>query len=112
MKVEIKAPEPFISVMKKTNELAAFTNFWSCHQTLEPTDANLDALIWLEYPKCLDNVIPTVKYHFNSKAKGSLYCSQKSLQNTRSFSLSALQIRGKMIWKILNQNKNFAGLLL
>ena len=58
MKVEIKTPEPFTSVIKKTNELAAFG---SCHQALEPTDANLDALIRLEYPKYPDNVIPMVK---------------------------------------------------
>ena len=61
MKVEIKTPEPFTSVIKKTNELAAFANFWSRHQALEPTDANLDALIRLEYPKYLDNIISMVK---------------------------------------------------
>lgn len=97
MKVEIKAPEPFTSVMKKTNESAAFVNFWSRHHILEPTEANLDALIRLEYPKHPDNVIPMVKSRFGSEAKGLLYCSQKSLQSTRSFSFSGLQIRGKVI---------------
>jgi len=61
MKVEIKAPEPFSSVMKKTNEIAAFAQFWSRHQTLKPTEANLDAMIRLEYPRYPDNVIPMVK---------------------------------------------------
>ena len=59
--MEIKAPEPFSSVMKKTNEIAAFAQFWSRHQTLKPTEANLDAIIRLEYPKYPDNVIPMVK---------------------------------------------------
>ena len=45
MKVEIKAPEPYSSVMKKTNEIAAFAWFRSRHQTLEPTEANLDAIV-------------------------------------------------------------------
>jgi len=61
MKVEIKAPEPYSSIMKKTNEIAAFAQFQSLHQTLEPTEANLDAMIRLEYPKYPDNVIPMVE---------------------------------------------------
>ena len=61
MKVEIKAPEPYSSIMKKTNEIAAFAQFRSRHQTLEPTEANLDAMIRLEYPRYPDNVIPMVK---------------------------------------------------
>jgi len=61
MKVEIKEPEPFSSVMKKKNEIAAFAHFQSRHQELEPTEANLDALIRLEYPKYPDNVIHMVK---------------------------------------------------
>ena len=61
MKVEIKEPVSLSSIMKKTNELEAFTHFREHHRSLEPTDANLDALIRLEYPRYPDNVIPMVK---------------------------------------------------
>jgi len=61
MKVEIKEPEPFPSIIKKTNELEAFIHFHEHHQLLKPTDANLDALIRLEYPIYPDNVLPMVK---------------------------------------------------
>jgi len=70
MKVEIKEPEPLSSILKKTNELEPFIHFHENHQSLKPTDANLDALIQLEYPKYPDNVIPMVK---------SPYFGQKSL---------------------------------
>jgi len=69
MKVEIQEPVPLLSIMKKTNELEAFTHFRAHHRLLEPTDANLDALIRLEYPKYPDNVIPTVKLpYFGQKS--------------------------------------------
>jgi len=61
MKVEIKEPEPLSSIIKKTNELEPFIRFRANHQSLEPTDAKLDAFIEFEYPKYPDNVIPTVK---------------------------------------------------
>jgi len=49
--------------MKKIDEFEAFTHFREHYESLEPTDANLNALIRLEYPKYPDNVIPMVKCH-------------------------------------------------
>jgi len=43
MKVEIKAPEPLSSIMKKMDEFEAFTHFREHYESLEPTNANLDA---------------------------------------------------------------------
>jgi len=69
MKVEIKEPEPLSSIIKKTNELEPFIHFRENHQSLKPTDARLDALIELEYPKYPDNVIPMVKLpYFGQKS--------------------------------------------
>jgi len=106
MKMEIKEPKPFSSIMKKTNELEAFTRFREHHPSLEPTDAHLNALIRLEYP-IIYNVIPMVKCCLVSDQKLIIIeCSHKYSQSIKSYNFSDLQTRGR---KMKTQIENVAG---